>query len=194
MAKSIAQLGGGVAILDALPQPVDEFSTLAERYGVKTSYHQVDITDQNSLESAFKDAVNAMGQLHGAFTAAGIVVDGPSLIKQLLVRSTDIFTEKLTDADWENSRKVLDVNVLGTFWTAKLVSRHLIDTETPGSIVMVASLSAQGIHIPIQAVAIYNASKAAVKGLVGPLAVELGKHGIRVNCISPGASRTWIRE
>lgn len=38
-----------------------------------------------------------------------------------------------------------------------------------------ASLSGQGIHIPVQAVTIYNASKAAVKGMVGPLAVELGK-------------------
>lgn len=171
VAKSIAQLGGGVAILDALPKPVDEFSTLADRYGVKTSYHQADITDQKSLESAFDDAVKAKGQLHGAFTAAGICVD-----------------EKLIDASWDLSRKVLDINVMGTFWTAKLVSRHLIETNTPGSIVMVASLSAQGVHIPVQAATIYNASKAAVKGMVGPLAVELGKYGIRVNSLSPGES------
>lgn len=54
-----AQLGGGVAIIDVLPEPVEEFHTLAERYGVKASYHQADITNQQSLESAFTDAVKA---------------------------------------------------------------------------------------------------------------------------------------
>lgn len=81
---------------------MNEFSTLAERYGIRTSYHQTDITDQNSLEKAFDDAVKAMGQLHGAFTAAGICID-----------------EKLIDASWEGSRKLMDINVMGTFWTAK---------------------------------------------------------------------------
>ena len=150
-------------------KPVEEFHTLSERYGVKASYHQADITNQKSLESAFDDAVKAMGQLHGGFTAAGICIDEP-----------------LVEANWEMSRKVLDVNVLGTMWTAKLLSKHLIETKTRGSIVFVASISAQGIHTPVQAVTIYNASKAAVKGMVGPLAVELGKYGIRVNSISPG--------
>lgn len=60
MAKSIAQLGGGVAIIDALEKPVEEFHTLADRYGIKASYHRADITDQRSLESAFDDAVKAM--------------------------------------------------------------------------------------------------------------------------------------
>ena len=110
-----------------------------------------------------------MGQLHGGFTAAGICIDEP-----------------LVEASWENSHKLLDINVMGTFWTAKLISRHLIETKTPGSIVFIASISGQGIHTPVQAVTIYNASKAAVKGMVGPLAAELGRHGIRVNSISPG--------
>lgn len=156
-------------MLDYQKQPVDEFNTLADRYGVKTSYHQADVTDQKSLESAFNDAVKAMGQLHGGFTAAGICID-----------------EKLIEADWEGSQRMLNINVMGTFWSAKLIAKHLVDTKTPGSIVMVASLSGQGVHIPVQAVTLYNATKAAVKGMVGPLSVELGRHGIRVNSISPG--------
>ena len=141
----------------------------SERYGIKASYHQADITNQQSLESAFADAVKAVGQLHGGLTAAGICIDEP-----------------LIEADWNNSRKLLDINVMGTFWSAKLISRHLVATKTPGSIVFIASVSGQGIHTPVQAVTIYNASKAAVKGMVGPLAAELGVHGIRVNSISPG--------
>ena len=86
------------------------------------------------------------GQLHGAFTCAGIIVDEP-----------------LIDANWEISQKLLNINVLGTFWTAKLVAKHLKETKTPGSLVFVASLSGQNVHMPVQHVAIYNASKGAIK-------------------------------
>lgn len=51
---------------------------------------------------------------------------------------------------------------------------------------MIASIAAQGVKVPEQNLSIYNASKAGVKGMVGPLAVELADLGIRVNSISPG--------
>lgn len=170
VAKAVAQLGGGVAVIDSRDKPDEEFEGFAKKYGVKTSYQKGDVTDQKSLEKAFDESVKAMGgQLHGGFTGAGIIIDQP-----------------LIDADWEMSEKVLKVNVLGTFWTAKLIAKHLVETKTPGSIVMVASLSGQGVHMPPQHVTIYNGTKGAVKGMVGPLATELGKYGIRVNSISPG--------
>lgn len=159
-----------MAVIDALEKAVDEFDTLAKRYDVKTSYQKADVTNQKSLETAFEESVKAMGgHIHGGFVAAGI-----------------LFNEPLIEADWEHCQKVLNVNVLGTFWTTKLIAKHLVETKKPGSIVCVASLSGQGVHIPIQYAAIYNGSKAAVKGMMGPLAVELGKYGIRVNSISPG--------
>ena len=168
-AKAIAQLGGGVAVIDTALEPVEEFHTLGKRFGVKTSYVRGDVTSQESLENAFAQSVRAMGQIHGGLTAAGICIDEP-----------------LLEADWEHSRRTFDVNVLGTFWTIKLLARHLVDTETPGSIVSIASLNGQGVYVPVQPCSAYNASKAAVKGLVGPFAGELGEHGIRINSISPG--------
>lgn len=172
-AKAIAQLGGGIAVIDALAEPVEEFHTLSERFGVKTSFVRGDVTTQTSLEAAFDQSVQAMGQLHGGLLAAGICVDQP-----------------LLEADWEVCQKTFNVNIMGLFWTLKLLAKHLVDTETPGSIVTIASLNGQGIYVPAQPCSAYNASKAAVKGLVGPLAGELGQYGIRVNSISPGkASR-----
>ncbi|KAJ4172293.1 hypothetical protein NW754_002484 [Fusarium falciforme] len=168
-AKAIAQLGGGVAIIDTAPKPTAEFDTLGERYGVKTSYVRGDVTNQESLEDAFAKSVQAVGQLHGGLTAAGIVMDTPFL-----------------QADWEVTQRTFNVNVLGTFWAAKLLAQHLVETKTPGSIVAIASINAQGIYVPVQPKSAYNASKAAIKGLMGPLAGELGQYGIRVNCISPG--------
>src|SRR6201999_3894223 len=83
-AKAIAQLGGGVAVIDTLSEPVEEFHTLSKRFGVKTSYVRGDVTVQASLEEAFAQSVHAMSQLHGGLTAAGICIDEP-----------------LLEADWE---------------------------------------------------------------------------------------------
>lgn len=169
-AKAIAQLGGSVAIIDTAPEPIEEFRSLGERYGIKRFYTQGDVTKQDSLEKAFAECVDAMGgQLHGALTAAGIVMDTPIL-----------------QADWEVTQRTLNVNIMGTYWVIKLLAQHLVDTKTPGSIVAIASINAQGIYVPVQPKSAYNASKAAIKGLMGPLAGELGQYGIRVNCISPG--------
>ena len=168
-AKAIAQLGGGVAVIDTLAEPVEEFHTLSKRFGVKTSYVRGDVTSQESLEEAFTQSSRTMGQLHGGLTAAGICIDEPVL-----------------EADWEHSRRTFDVNVMGTFWTIKLLSGHLVGTKTQGSIVSIASLNGQGFFVPVQPCSAYNASKAAVKGMMGPLAGELGEHGIRINSISPG--------
>lgn len=167
--KGIMQLGGGVAVIDMIDDP-KAFNELAKKYGTATAFAQGDVSDQKSLESAFEKVLAGVGgHISGCVTAAGININ-----------------EKLVEATFEKSKKLLEVNVLGSYWTAKLVAKHLVDTGKPGSIVFVASLSGQNLHIPVQACSIYNASKGAIKQMIGPLAVELGPSGIRVNCISPG--------
>jgi sorbose reductase len=86
---------------------------------------------------------------------------------------------------WEDSRKVMDVNVMGTFFSAQAAAQHMRDQNVAGSIVMIASVAAH-CAIPSQRVSIYGASKAAVKLLGMTLAVELAPFQIRVNTISPG--------
>ena len=168
--KAIAQLGGGVAVIDTLSEPTEEFNMLSKRYGVKTSYVNGDVTSQQSLEKAFALSIGNMdGQLHGGLIAAGICIDEPTL-----------------EADWEHSQRTFNVNIMGTFWSIKLLIDHLVATKTEGSIVAIASVNGQGFYVPIQPQAAYNASKAAVKGMIGPLAGEFGQHGIRINSISPG--------
>lgn len=116
------------------------------------------------------------GKIHGGFTGAGFIIDQP-----------------LLEAEFDVSGKLLMCNVLGTFWTAKLIAQQMVKTKTTGSIVMVASLSGQGVHMPPQHVTIYNASKGAIRGMIGPLATELGPYGIRVNSISPGKKVSIFR-
>jgi NAD(P)-dependent dehydrogenase (short-subunit alcohol dehydrogenase family) len=165
----VAQLGGNIAVLDALPEPSKEFHGLSNDYGVEIMYERVDVTVQSSLERGFENVVDKTGGIHGCVTAAGITLERP-----------------FAEHTWDESQRLLNVNVMGTFWTAKLVADHLRARGEGGSLVLIASVAAQGIIVPMQSLSMYNMSKAAVKGLVGPLAVELGDVGIRVNSISPG--------
>jgi sorbose reductase len=167
--KAVAQLGGNIAVLDALPEPAEEFHALSNDNGIETMYERVDVTIQSSLERGFENVVKKTGGIQGCVTAAGITLERP-----------------FAEHTWDESQRLLNVNVMGTFWTAKLVADHLRERGEGGSLVLIASVAAQGIIVPMQSLSIYNMSKAAVKGLVGPLAVELGDVGIRVNSISPG--------
>lgn len=167
--KAIAQLGGNIAVVDALPQPAKGFHKLSDDYGIRAMYERVDVTVQSSLESGFESVVQQTGGIHGCVTAAGITLERP-----------------FSDHTWDECQRLLNVNVMGTFWAAKLAADHMKARGEGGSLVMIASLAAQGVIVPMQSLTIYNMSKAAVKGLVGPLAVELGESGIRVNSISPG--------
>lgn len=63
------------------------------------------------------------------------------------------------------------------------------DSPPIGSIVFVASVATH-ISTAVQNISCYIASKAAVRGLVKPMAMELAQYGIRVNSLSPGPMRT----
>ena len=66
-----------------------------------------------------------------------------------------------------------------------------MERNSPGSIVMIGSMSGSIVNVP-QPQAPYNAAKAAVRHLASSLAVEWAHAGIRVNCISPGYMLTAL--
>lgn len=64
-ARAIAEFGGNVAVLDVLPQPVEDFKTLAKEFGVQTSYIYADVTSESSLTKAFDQVIGEFGSIHG---------------------------------------------------------------------------------------------------------------------------------
>ena len=86
----------------------------------------------------------------------------------------------------EQFRKILDNNVLANHWLAQLVQPGMIE-RGDGSIIIVSSVG--GLR-GSPAIGAYNISKAADMQLARNLAVELGPHNIRVNCIAPGLIKT----
>lgn len=91
----------------------------------------------------------------------------------------------------ERFRRLIDINVTGSFLVAQACGRHMISAGTGGSIILIASMSGLIVNYP-QEQCCYNASKAAVIQLGKSLAAEWARHRIRVNCISPGYMDTAL--
>ena len=97
------------------------------------------------------------------------------------------FLEISTD-DWD---RVVEVNLRAVFVVAQTVARRMVEAGRHGVIVNMASTNALGGEAGF---AHYNASKGGVLQLTRTMAVELGVHGIRVNCVCPGFIDTPLNE
>lgn len=168
IAGALAREGAAVALLDVLDDVSETAGKLATETGVSAIGLQADVTDAASVESAFTAAEQAIGTPDVLVTSAGITSWGASI--------------DVAPAEWQ---RVLDINLNGTFYSCQSFARRLLATGTPGSAILVASMSGEIVNVP-QFQASYNASKAAVSHLGRSLAVEWARAGIRVNAISPG--------
>jgi NAD(P)-dependent dehydrogenase (short-subunit alcohol dehydrogenase family) len=92
------------------------------------------------------------------------------------------------DLPIEEWRKVIDVNLHGTFYMSRAFARRLVDQGEGGSIVNISSIV--GKRLDANAAA-YAASKAGIHALTASMATELGRYGVRVNVICPGLVDTY---
>lgn len=63
--RAIAEMGGNVCVWDMAPQPVADFHSLTDAFKVKTSYIQMDVTNQRSVEDAFRQTMTHFDRLDG---------------------------------------------------------------------------------------------------------------------------------
>nr|GMD88072.1 secoisolariciresinol dehydrogenase-like [Ipomoea batatas] len=130
------------------------------------SYVHCDVKLEKDVENAVNAAVSKHGKLDIMFSNAG--VGG----KQ---------DQRIQDSDYDNFRRVFDVNVYGALACAKHAARVMAPAKR-GSVIFTASAATvTSGEMPYA----YLASKHAVVGMAKNLGVEMGKYGVRVNCISP---------
>ncbi|KDP42340.1 hypothetical protein JCGZ_02813 [Jatropha curcas] len=150
--------------------------SVAEKIGSETgqpvTYVDCNVTVESDVENAVNTAVSLHGKLDIMFNNAGIAGNNH---------------DKILSTEREDFMRVLDINIYGGVLGAKHAARVMIP-EKKGCILFTASVSSALYGGPYA----YTASKHAVVGLAKNLAIELGQHGIRVNCISPGAVQTGL--
>lgn len=123
-----------------------------------------DISDEGQVEAAIAGAA-ALGQLAGVVNCAGIAID-----------------KTVRDTTSAELRRILEVNVIGTFQVARAAVPYL-EASRGGSIVNISSVS--GLRGNVGRTA-YGTSKGAVQSMTLMMAIDLADAGIRVNAIAPG--------
>jgi 3-oxoacyl-[acyl-carrier protein] reductase len=133
-----------------------------------------DVSEEDGASGLVSAAVEALGGLDVLANNAGTAWREPFL--------------EITASHWD---RMLAVNLRGMFLVAQAVARVLVEQGTGGAIVNMASTNGLAGEPDY---AHYNASKAGVLLLSKTMAVELGRHGIRVNALCPGYIRTALNE
>lgn len=131
----------------------------------------VDVGDEAAVRDAVALAIARLGPLRGAVTSAGIFDPGDM--------------QPLAEVELASFERTLRVNLIGTFLVAKYALPHLV--EHGGALVTIASTAAIRGHGFGSG---YTASKGGVVALTRLLAEQYGPHGVRTNCICPGATDT----
>lgn len=132
--------------------------------------HRLDVKDPAGISQAVEAATDAFGELNVLINNAGIMDRAPFL--------------EMTETFWHH---VLDTNLTSTFLASQAAARKMVAQGTGGRIVNVASNS--GIFGG-RGRAAYGASKAGIINLTQTMAIELAEHGILVNAVAPGPTKT----
>jgi 3-oxoacyl-[acyl-carrier protein] reductase len=171
----LLQQGAKVGAVDV---NADGLSKLQSEYHQGELYPYVaDVSNEEDVRSAVYRANRDLGQVNALVNCAGIYLDG------LIVREGGI---KFPLTQW---RKVIDVDLTGTFLMTREVAAAMLSSKTRrGVIVNIASISRHG-NIGQSP---YSAAKAGVVADCRVWARELAPHGIRVAAISPGLIDTPI--
>ena len=162
--------GGGSGIGSAVVDRLRATGTDVVVWDIRNGDIDCDVSDPDSVQAAIDGTVADHGVPNRLVACAGIGASG-LLLEQ-------------TPADW---RRVIDVNLTGTWLTLCAVARAMVDAGSGGSIVAVSSISGTLADRDMGA---YCVSKAGIDMLVRVAATEWGAHGIRVNAVGPGVTRT----
>jgi 3-oxoacyl-[acyl-carrier protein] reductase len=132
----------------------------------------VDVSDEAEIRTAVSSAHEQTGSLDVLVNVAGVADGKPEFVQT----TTELW------------RRVLDVNLSGTFYASQEAARIMLE-QGSGRIINMASISTFSARANGVA---YTVSKAGIYGLTNRMAWELGAHGITVNAILPGAITTGI--
>jgi NAD(P)-dependent dehydrogenase (short-subunit alcohol dehydrogenase family) len=169
-AKLFAEKGWFIGATDV---NTDGLKTLEQEIGADNCFtHRLDVTDKTDFDAAIKAfGEETGGKLDILFSNAGIGESG-----------------WFEDVPYEAAMRVVQVNLVGVI--ASLYAALPLLKATPNSLAFITSSSSATYGMP--RIAVYSATKHAVKGLTEALSIEFARHGVRVADTLPGLIDTAI--
>ena len=173
-ARHLTDAGASVVLVDL---PSSPGQAVADSLGDTARFVPADVTDEAQVSAAV-EAAGELGTLRIVVNCAGIGTPGRVISKRGVLPLEDF-------------RKVVEVNLIGTFNVLRLTAAAMVDNEPidsdRGVIVMTASIAAYDGQIGQAA---YAASKGGIVGLTLSAARDLADKGIRVTTVAPGTFET----
>ncbi len=173
IALCFAQAGYAVSIADMDEDAGIEALEKVEAIGVRAVFVRTDVSQPEEVRKWMDETVLKVGCPDVIVNNAGIARNAPFL--------------QLSAEDFD---RVVSVNLRGTFLCSQEAARRMVERGKGGVIINIASTRAFMSEPGTEA---YTASKGGIVAITHGMAISLGPHGIRVNCISPGwiETRDW---
>jgi len=162
--------GARPAILDVNGDAATRYAEELGARGVDARGYRCDVSARDEVVAAAGGVERDLGRCEVLVNNAGLALMGPSL--------------EFSEDEW---RRSIDVMQTGVFFCSQVFGSQLI--RGGGAIVNIASMNAR-VAFPMRLA--YNAAKAAVVQMTEVLAIEWAEHGVRVNAIGPGVTRTEL--
>ena len=163
-ARRLAADGYDVAVIDMNAEGGEATTKAIAASGRKSKFYTCDVADATAVEALSETVEVELGPVAVLVTAAGLIPN----------------TESVLDMDMAYHERMWKVNYNGTLYACQSFARRMVP-RAAGAIVTIGSINSR-MPLPLPA---YNPGKAAVERLTQLLAVELGRHSIRVNSVGP---------
>ena len=167
---ALAEAGADVVLASRNIKALNEAAEAIIMKGFSAETLQLDISDLVSIDTVLKD----QKPFDVLVNSAGLGRHTPSL-----------------ETSAEDFDEVMDVNLKGAYFLTQSIAKALIKAKKPGSLI---NISSQMGHVGGVDRAVYAASKHAVEGFTKAMAIEWGRHQIRVNTICPTFIRTPLTQ
>ena len=178
-ARLFAAQGADIVAADRNLEPAEQVAAGIRASGRRAIAHQVEISDETQVKAMVERALGELGGIDILVAAAAIPF--------VNYGSGDSRRWLLVDEPLEDWRRMMSVNLDGTFLTDRTVARAMIAARKGGRIINIASGAA---IVPSARGGDYSVSKVGVWMLTKTLAVELAPHKITANAIAPGFIET----
>lgn len=170
IAQELLEQGANVLINDLDQSQLNQANDQLSDHGSRLQIYPGDASKKEVITGMVGAAVKQFTCLDLVVANAGLTIQGPFL-----------------DFSEVDLRKMLELNLVGTFLLAQTAARLMINMETGGRILFLSSVTGIQAHKELDG---YGMTKAALIMLAKSLGVELAPYGITVNCVAPGATET----